>query len=76
MIPKNPASKKPIPENNPYRKFMRGPKTSRAGAIKAMCAYCMGCTLEEINPGFRSDIRNCTSTYCPLHSMRPYQEKP
>lgn len=45
---------------------------SRAWAIKAMCAHCMGCTLRRLEPGFRRLIRDCTSRDCPLHSHRPY----
>jgi len=44
-------------------------------AIKAMCAHCMGCTREHLEPGFREDIRNCESTKCPLWIYRPYQKK-
>ena len=50
-------------------------KPTRGKAIKAMCAHCMGCTRDHIEPGFRECIRNCTSIGCPLHLYRPYQKK-
>ena len=46
---------------------------SRRFAINAMCANCMGCTVSSIEQGFRNNIKNCTSTQCPLYSFRPYQ---
>lgn len=61
------------PLNNPIARFRKNP--TRPNAIKAMCANCMGCTDEEINPGFRSLIRDCTSPKCPLYAFRPYKEK-
>ena len=45
---------------------------SRAWAIKAMCAHCMGCTADHLEPGFRDLIRECSSNACPLHAHRPY----
>lgn len=45
--------------------------SSRSNAIRAMCAHCMGCTLDQIEPGFRDSIRDCTSTQCPLCTVRP-----
>lgn len=59
------------PETNPVRKFQENP--TRSKAIHAMCATCMGCTEQAIEPGFRGMIRDCTSVKCPLHSFRPYQ---
>ena len=58
-------------ESNPILRFRAN--STRKNAIHAMCAHCMGCTDESIEPGFRADIRSCTSTKCPLHSFRPYQ---
>lgn len=40
----------------------------RANAIKAMCLHCTGYS--------RRDVRDCTSTICPLAPWRPYQVKP
>jgi hypothetical protein len=39
----------------------------RANAIKAMCLHCTGYN--------RRDIRECSSTICPLQAWRPYQAK-
>lgn len=47
-------------------------RPTRARAIKAMCAHCMGCTQEHLEPGFRDLIRGCTATGCPLYPFRPY----
>ena len=58
----------PVPEN-------AGNRTSRALAIKAMCAHCVGCTPDHIEPGFREEIRNCSAPNCPLWHFRPYQTK-
>jgi hypothetical protein len=44
-------------------------------AIKAMCAHCVGCTREHLEPGFRDDIRGCVAKDCPLWQFRPYQKK-
>ena len=61
-----------MPEHNPIVRAQSKPKSLRA-AIDAMCAACMGCTIEMIEPGFRNEIRNCTSHHCPLWTHRPYQ---
>lgn len=61
-------------EFNPLRR-QQGHATSLRRAIDAKCAECMGCTLRRIEPGFRNDIRDCGSTTCPLHRVRPYQAK-
>jgi hypothetical protein len=58
---------------NPLLKYMQKP--TRGQAIKAKCAECVGCTVERIEPGFRSEIRDCTSRGCPLWPFRPYQAK-
>jgi hypothetical protein len=60
--------------------FTHGKKLRQA-AMNAMCAHCMGCTAKEqgfreedwIEPGFRKQIRNCSSFGCPLRPFRPYQ---
>jgi hypothetical protein len=73
------------PVNNPVKRYYVNESTSsRKAAIDAMCASCMGCSASEqgarfddwIEPGFRDQIRNCSAPHCPLHSFRPYQEKP
>ena len=58
---------------NPIIQYER--KRTRQRAIKAMCAHCMGCTRDHIEPGFRECIRNCTAPHCPLYFYRPYQDK-
>ena len=63
------------PEYNPIRKLADNP-SSKAQAIKAMCAHCMGCTADSVEPGFRQSIFACTTTTCPLYSVRPYRAKP
>lgn len=59
------------PVTNPILKFDARP--TRGNAIKAKCAECMGCSRDAIEPGFRSQIRDCTSRRCPLWAFRPYQ---
>lgn len=61
------------PESNPIKRFLIKP--TRSSAIKAKCAECMGCTIDKIEPGFRSSIRECSSFSCPLFQFRPYQLK-
>ena len=63
-----------ISENNPVKKLSTAKNATRSMAIKAFCAQCMGCDIERIEPGFISDIRNCTSKRCALYSFRPYQK--
>jgi len=68
--------------DNPVSRFFaitnHGKKLRQAG-INAMCAHCMGCTAKEqgekdwIEPGFREQIRGCSSFGCPLWGLRPYQ---
>jgi hypothetical protein len=60
-------------ENNPVRKFFYSEKPSKTMAIKAMCAFCNGCEEEHMEPGFRTEIKNCKFVKCPLHAFRPYQ---
>lgn len=59
------------PITNPLLKFEARP--TRSNAIKAKCAECMGCTRDAIEPGFRVQVRDCTSRRCPLWAFRPYQ---
>lgn len=60
-------------EMNPIVRFREKP--THLKAIKAMCSHCMGCTAEHMEPGFRTLIRDCASTHCPLHMYRPFQRK-
>ena len=61
------------PITNPLIKYAQNP--TRAYAIRAKCAECMGCTLEEVEPGFREQVRQCSAPTCPLFPFRPYQKK-
>jgi len=63
-----------IPDQNPVRRAI-GNKTSRRDAINAFRAQCMGCDEDYLEPGFRTEIRNCTSRKCALWHFRPYQVK-
>lgn len=68
-IPSKPARK--AVESNPIRRFQANP--GRTLAIHAMCASCMGCDENHMEPGFRANIRECTTVKCPLHNYRPFQ---
>jgi hypothetical protein len=57
--------------NNPIIRFQQKP--TRANAVKAKCAECMGCTETRLEAGFRDLIRTCSSWGCPLHAYRPYR---
>ena len=57
---------------NPILQFQSRP-SSRAYAVKAKCAECVGCTPDHIEKGFKESISSCSSYSCPLHSFRPYQ---
>ncbi len=57
------------PFYNPIEKAKLHPK-SKTMAIKAMCAYCMGFP----DPGWRNQVKECTSPGCPLWTHRPYQQ--
>ena len=71
------------PETNPVKRFYKNGKKGWRAAINAMCAHCMGCSthlqgpgfVDHIEPGFRVQIRDCSSPGCPLHHLRPYQDK-
>lgn len=64
------------PQTNPLAKLAGDPNTkSRSLRIKAMCAHCVGCTVDRTEPGFRSMIRDCTAKRCPLYPVRPYQSR-
>lgn len=57
---------------NPITKALENPK-SKVLAIKAMCAHCMGCTADHLEPGWREEVRNCTASKCPLFNHRPFK---
>ena len=62
-------------EQNPVIRWNNSDKKSRALAITANCAECMGCSATHWEPGFKEEIRNCTITNCTFHGFRPYQVK-
>ena len=66
--------KSTTPEHNPILRAKTKPNSLRA-AINAMCAACMGCSEQMIEPGFRNEIRDCSALDCPLWPHRPYQPK-
>ena len=57
---------------NPILQF-QGHPSSRAYAVKAKCAECVGCTPYHLEKGFKDSISSCSSESCPLHRFRPYQ---
>lgn len=61
------------PITNPVEKFFLSDRKSKVLAIKAMCAYCVGCEVGHREAGFIESVRACTAIACPLHSVRPYQ---
>ena len=71
------------PEHNSVVRFYAGNKRSLRGAINAMCGTCVGTTAsahgegfkDRIEPGYRTEIRCCTVLSCPLHGLRPFQQK-
>lgn len=60
-------------QSNPIIQLKAKPNSDKA-AIKAMCAYCVGCTPDHMERGFRRTIRECSSYSCPLHNSRPFQK--
>lgn len=66
-------------ESNPVTRNCQG--TTRKKAVEAMCAQCMGVTsslqgdgfTDHLEASFRTNIRDCASTHCPLHAWRPFQ---
>ena len=68
--------KGPIQPNprNPIRKALKHPN-SRAAAIAAKCADCIGCNLNHLESGFRRSIAECELYHCPLHQFRPFTDK-
>ena len=61
-------------DSNPICQFHKRP-LSRAYAVRAKCAECMGCTLDHLEKGFKESISSCSSYSCPLHGLRPYQRE-
>ena len=60
--------------SNPIQQFINN-STSRAYAIRAKCAECVGCTPNHIEKGFKESISSCSSYSCPLHRFRPYKRE-
>ena len=60
--------------NNPLQQFHIN-SSSRAYAVKAKCAECVGCTPNHLERGFKESISSCSSYSCPLHRFRPYQRE-
>lgn len=52
---------------NPIQKAKENPTSLRL-AINANCFMCLG-------NGSPQEIRDCSSKLCPLHPVRPYQDK-
>jgi hypothetical protein len=61
-----------VKRSNPIGQFRANP-SSRAYAVKAKCAECVGCTPDHLEKGFKESISACSSHSCPLHRFRPYQ---
>ena len=61
-------------QSNPILQFKKNPG-SRLLAIKAMCAQCFGCNETHLEKGFRQSIRECSSTHCALHGLRPFTDR-
>lgn len=62
----------PTEQKNPYQKWLEN--DTRKTAIAAFCLMCMG-TDDPDNPipSYRSLIKECGSTKCPLYNWRPYK---
>lgn len=63
--------------NNKYNPIIASQKNpnSRALAIKAMCAHCIGVTASDTPPNWRKDIKECTAmATCPLWKIRPFSD--
>ena len=61
-----------IRERNPMRRFFLA-GGSRKAAIDAMCAHCLGCSIDSVEPGYQAAIKHCRSEACPLWRFRPYR---
>jgi hypothetical protein len=60
--------------SNPINQFHSN-SMSRAYAVKAKCAECVGGTPNHLERGFKESISSCSSYTCPLHRFRPYQRE-
>ena len=61
-----------VAPRNPAQRFLD--KQTLLRAVGAMCMQCMGTDdPDNPQPGYRSDIRGCTATTCPLYAWRPYK---
>jgi hypothetical protein len=54
----------PMSYQNVFRNAFKG---NRPAAVKANCLECMGYV--------RGDVHLCTTETCPMHKLRPYQNK-
>lgn len=64
---RNGEIEKPV-QKTPMQKHLED-KTSKA---KAITAFCHQCIFDPAEKGtWKSQIRNCTCTDCPLYSVRP-----
>jgi hypothetical protein len=58
----------------PFEKWLKAEKAGATLCISAMCCRCMGAEPDEPAPaGYRTNIKGCTDTGCPLHARRPYK---
>lgn len=64
------AAGETIERLNPAEKARRNPNSLRL-AINAKCFDCVGGA--NADAGFRRCIRECPSTKCALHTVRPFQ---
>lgn len=61
-------------DHNPISRYLNRP--TRKNANNAMCARCVGCSIDHLEPGYRQDIKNCSVNDCPMHKQRPFQQGP
>ena len=61
------------PVLSPWEKLRDRPSLKRA--VTAKCCDCMGWeeNAKSMPSGLRKDVRDCTSTKCPLYVFRPWQ---
>ena len=60
--------------NNLVQQLYLNP-SSRAYAIQAKCADCVGCTPGRIERGSEGSISSYSSRFCPLYRSPPYQQE-
>ena len=51
--------------NNPLQQFYIN-SSSRAYAVKAKCAECVGCTPNHLEKGFKESISSCSLLLLPI----------